>query len=84
MGTWALPSEKQKIRLAKKLSKLRVLQEQIKELVGDDILFDHMELTVDRLEKFCTHVTMECKHIAVYEDGVEGWCKLCREKANQQ
>lgn len=28
-----------------------------------------------------THVTEGCLHPAVYPNGSEGWCKLCREKA---
>jgi len=89
MGTWHMPNSKtQKKKLSNKLEKLRRLEIEITGLLGDDIVLDGLEIAIERIEKFCTYVTMKCVHPAKHylEDGtqVEGWCKLCREKAAEE
>ena len=79
MGIWHMPQTKtQKNKLAKKLAKLRKLEDEILELLGDDITLDHLGLAIERIEKFCTHITVECMHPAFYVNGDVGVCKLCR------
>ncbi len=81
MGTWHMPqTEKQKLILFRKLVKLRKLRDSILNSLGDDTTLDGFDIALDRIEKFCTHVTMECVHPAIHENGSIGVCKLCRSK----